>query len=207
MLPLHEWASREQLTDKPWLILGKGPSFSRRGEHDLSQFHLFGLNHVVRELEVDVAHAIDVDVIAQCGDKVRTNCRWLLMPRHPHVEFDPTSKRIEDFFDELPVLRELDDDGRLVWYNLANYRRVGDAPVIKARYFSAEAAFNILATVGVKAVRTLGVDGGRGYSAAFQDLPALANGRVSFDVQFSEIGKIVRANRMDYAPLETRDRA
>src|SRR5919198_1191484 len=204
MLALHEWAARERLTDKPWLIVGKGPSFGHHDEYDLSRFHVFGLNHVVRELEVDVAHAIDIDVVAQCEAAVRANCRWLMLPRHPHVQFDPTSKRLEDFFDEIPVLRQLDEEGRLVWYNLANYRQVGDAPVIKARFFSAEAAFNILGVAGVKTVRTLGIDGGRAYSPAFEDLEGatmLANGRESFDVQFAEIEKIVRANRMDYAPL------
>ena len=71
------------------------------------------------------------------------------MPRHPHVGFQPTERRLEDFFDELPVLRELDEQGRLVWYNAATRPPVGDSPVIGVRYFSSEAAMNILGEMGV----------------------------------------------------------
>jgi hypothetical protein len=45
----------------PWLIFGKGPSFSERGRFDLSPYRTLSLNHVVREGPVDVAHAIDLD--------------------------------------------------------------------------------------------------------------------------------------------------
>jgi hypothetical protein len=204
MLELREWASAIDLHSKPWLILGKGPTFARHIDFDLAAFHTISLNHAVRALTVDVAHMIDVDVAADCADALRENCRWLLMPRHPHVRFDPTGRRLEDFFDEIPILRELDEQGRLVWYNLSSARPVGNSPVIRARFFSAEAAIGVLAAVGVKEVRSLGVDGGRGYSKAFAELEAttmLANTRVSFDQQFVEIERIVRENGMEYAPL------
>src|SRR5438094_870438 len=64
--------------------------------------------------------------------------------------------------------------------------------------------FNLLARMGVKTVRTLGLDGGRGYSLAFSDLEAkthLAAGHSSFDSQFIEMRQIVQRHGMDYAPL------
>ena len=164
MIALGEWARSNPLPDKPWLLLGKGPTFSRRSEFDLEMYNLLGLNHVVRELEVDVAHAIDVDVVSACSDVLRTNCRWLMMPRRPHEDFRPAPKLLEEFFDELPVLRELSEAGRLVWYNLSNSPPVGHAPVIGAKWFSSEAALNILGYLDVPTVRSLGIDGGRGYS-------------------------------------------
>jgi hypothetical protein len=204
MLELRDWARQLDVHAKPWLILGKGPTFARHPEFDLRSFHTISLNHVVREVRVDVAHMIDADVAADCAEALRTNCRWLLMPRYPHVEFDPTGRRLEDFFDEVPILRELDEEGRLAWYNLSSAKPEGDSPVIRARFFSAEAALHVAATVGAKTVRSLGVDGGRGYSRAFTDLEGktmLANTRVSFDQQFAEMDKIVREYGIDYAPL------
>lgn len=204
MIDLNEWRATADLPPKPWLVLGKGPTFTRYTDFDLGRFNLLALNDVVRELDVDVAHAIDIDVAARCADALRTNCGWLIMPRHPHVDFDPTPKRLEDFFEDYPVLRELDEQGRLVWYNLSNSKPVGDAPIIKARFFSAEAAFDLLGTVGVTQVRSLGIDGGRGYSKAFKDLASvtmLANTRTSFDEQFGEIARIVKKHGMEYAPL------
>lgn len=204
MIDLREWGQTAELPAKPWLVLGKGPTFARHTEFDLSEFNLLALNDVVRELGVDVAHAIDIDVAARCAEALRTNCRWLVMPRHPHVDFDPTPRRLEDFFDEYPVLRELDAQGRLVWYNLSNSKPVGDAPSITARFFSVEAAFDLLGAVGVREVRSLGIDGGRGYSSAFEDLEnvtMLANTRTTFDEQFGEIARIVAKHGMEYAPL------
>jgi hypothetical protein len=204
VIDLRRWAEATDLPPKPWLILGKGPTFSRRDDFDLTAFNLLALNDVVRELEVDIAHAIDVDVAARNADALRSNARWLIMPRRPHLDFRPAPRLLEEFFDEIPVLRELSEQGRLVWYNLSNSKPVGDAPVIGARFFSAEAALNVLGEVGVKRVRSLGVDGGRGYSPAFQDLEGttmLANTRTSFDEQFAEIERIVARHGMDYHPL------
>jgi Glycosyl transferase family 8 len=204
MIDLRDWARTNGLAAKPWLILGKGPTFSRRRDFDLGRFNLLALNHVVRALRVDVAHAIDVDVVRSCADALRTNCKWLMMPRRPHEDFKPAPRLLEDFFDELPVLRELSESGRLVWYNLSNSPPVEDAPVIGVRWFSSEAALNILGTIGAKEVRSLGLDGGRGYSNEFKDIEGatmLANSHETFDIQFAEIEKIVRDHGLDYAPL------
>jgi hypothetical protein len=203
VLRLDEWTTTPGLRDRPWLILGKGPTFGRRDEFDLSQYRLLALNHVVRELPVDVAHAIDVDVVADCAQAIRQNSKWLIMPRRPHVENRP-GPLLEEHFDDVPVLRELAEAGRLVWYNLSNAEPVGDAPVIRTRYFSVEAALGILVEAGVRQVRTLGIDGGRAYSRSFADLEQktmLSNTRVSFDDQFDEIERTVRESGIDYAPL------
>jgi hypothetical protein len=204
VIDLRQWASSHRLPDRPWLLLGKGPTFGRVREVRLDAFNVLGLNHVVREVPVDVAHAIDLDVVAACADQLRENCGWLVLPRRPHIDFRPAPRLLETFLDEIPILRELSDQGRLVYYNLSNSPAVDDAPVIKVRFFSAEAALNILAFAGARTIRSLGIDGGRGYSSSFQDLEQetmLANGRESFDVQFAEIDAIVNKQNLDYAPL------
>jgi len=203
MIGLDEWAQSPGLRDKPWLLLGKGPTFARRVDFDLSGYRLVGLNHVVRELPVDVAHAIDVDVVSDCAVEILRNSRWLIMPRRPHVANQP-GPLLEEHFDDVPVLRELSEEGRLVWYNLSNAEPIGDVPIIQACFFSVEAALGILVAVGVRRVRSLGIDGGRGYSTSFADLEQstmLSNTRVSFDEQFGEIDRIVRESGIDYAPL------
>jgi hypothetical protein len=204
MLELVSWWRGCGLSPRPWLILGKGPSFARRHEFDLSAYHLLALNDAARELDVTVAHAIDIDVVARCGTDLARRCRWLLMPRRPHVNCRAGGKLLEEYFGDLPVLRHLADEGRLVWYNLSSSRPVGDSPVIRPRYFSAEAVLDVLGTLGVRQVRSLGVDGGTGYSPEFADLAGtthLANGHESFDVQFARIDEIVARHRLDYAPL------
>jgi hypothetical protein len=201
MIELRNWIQSTQFDPKPWLLLGKGPSFSRRGEFDLDGFNLLGLNDVVEEQRVHVAHVIDLDVVQRAGGHLLDNCDFLVMARRPHVGFKPGPRRLEDYFDEVPVLRELDGRGRLVWYNAATSPPIGDSPVIGIRYFSSEAALNILGEMGVTKVRSLGIDGGQVYGREFADLPELHNGLPSFDAQFREMEDIIGSRGMDYDPL------
>ena len=201
MIELRDWIQKSSFDDRPWLVLGKGPSFSRRAEFPLGEYNRLSLNHVVAEQRVDVAHVIDIDVIEACADALPGNCDFLLMPRRPHVKQSPGTKLLEDWFDQIPVLRQLDEQGKLVWYNAATSNPVGDSPVIGIRYFSSEAVFNILGEMGVRKVSSLGLDGGTLYGQEFTDLTPLENARPSFDAQFREIEDIVRERGMDYDPL------
>src|SRR5205085_10362452 len=201
VLELTEWFRQATFADRPWLILGKGPTFDRRDRFDLTAFNTLALNHVVGVVPVDVAHIVDIGVIGDCADQLLDNCRWLVMPRHPNVANVRHPRLLEDHFDEHPVLRELDRQGRLVWYNLLGSRPEGSSPVIPVRYFSSEAALAILARMGARTVRSLGVDGGRSYSHAFGHLDAttrLANGYQAFDIQFDQMQAIVEQYGLDY---------
>lgn len=204
MIELREWIRGLDLPGKPWLLLGKGPTLEKLGTIDTSRYNVIGLNHVGRDHAVDVGHVIDASVIDDCGHALLRNCRFLVMPRHPHVNCSATSTPLEDFVEESPVLRRFEEEGRLVWYNLSTSRPVGDSPVVEATFFSAEAALRILGTMGVDTVRTLGVDGGRGYSHRFADLERrtmFANGRQSFDEQTAELDRIAEEHGIDLAPL------
>lgn len=202
MLELREWFRTLPPDDRPWLVLGKGPTFGRRSEFDLSQYRLLALNHVVRELPVEVAHIIDIDVVDDCADRLLENCRWLLMPRVPHIQQRAGHARLEDYRDALPVLRELDAQGRLVWYNARTGPRIGDSPVIDVRNVSSEAALGVLGELGAQTVRSLGIDGGTGYSAAFSSFSGGGrSGPPPYDRQFAQMERIVNRYQMDYAPL------
>ena len=139
MIELRDWISSAGFEPKPWLVLGKGPSFARRGEFPLEDYNLMGLNDVVGEQKVDVAHIIDVDVVPKVAEALPENARFLLMPRRPHVNFRPAERRLEDHFADHPVLRELDEQGRLVWYNASTGAAVDDSPTLGVRFFSSEA--------------------------------------------------------------------
>ena len=71
MIEFADWIRNVRFAPKPWLVLGKGPTFARRGEFDLTGFHRFALNHVVRELSVQIAHMIDADVAEARRDDPR----------------------------------------------------------------------------------------------------------------------------------------
>jgi hypothetical protein len=191
-----------------WLILGKGPSFSKFSSEVASSFTLLALNHAIRDVPGAIAHIIDLDVVDECADSLLRESAALVMPWVPHVKNLAGQKNLGQLSDDHPVLRAMRDSGRLLWYNLqtatASAHRA-EAPVVPTRYFSAEAAVGLLALSGVKTMRTLGVDGGSQYASTFRDLnetTLLANGRSSFDKQFEEIARAVFQWNLDFGPLD-----
>lgn len=207
MRSFFDW-SQEGIEDlnKPWLILGKGPSFSKLHEFDTTDYLKLSLNHAVREVKVKLAHIVDFDVAETLGGILDENAEYVVMPWHPHVKCKASRLSLEELIQGCPVLLKLDSQGRLLWYNAQTSREPNPSSsvVVGLRYFSVEAALNLLALAGVKKIRTLGVDGGNSYSGTFKDLndkTLLANGRTSFDIQFSELRKTIRNFNLDFSPL------
>lgn len=190
----------------PWLIFGKGPSFAKRDQFDLSGYRTVSLNHVVREIAVDVAHVIDIDVVSHCGQTILENCNVLVVPWHPHVNNQPTKDTLQELVERNEFLQAMDQQGRLLWYNLSTWPEpYGDGPVVDVRYFSAEAVLSLLVKAGAKKVRSLGVDGGASYARQFRDLTdktLLANRRRTFNKQFEHIAQIIVKTGIDFAPLD-----
>jgi hypothetical protein len=207
MQSFFEWFQSRSIDPKqPWLILGKGPSFAKRNEFDLSQYYTMSLNHAVRELAVRVAHMIDLDVVGDCGEMILRNAEFLVLPWMPHVRNRPGLRNLGELAQTHPVLRDLDQKGRLLWYNHSRASRPhGDSPVVRVKFFSGVAALNLLVQAGVRTIRSLGIDGGAAYSEEFSDLrdkTLLSNHRSTFDRQFEEIARTIAATGIDYSPLD-----
>ncbi|MEO7938317.1 MAG: hypothetical protein ABIR55_06810, partial [Burkholderiaceae bacterium] len=200
-----QWAASQHMQARSWLILGKGPSYAKFAAANTDDYRLLALNHVVRQQPVDIAHAIDLDVVHDCADGLLQNAGVLWMPAHPHVDCKPSQRPLWSWCDEIPVLAQLAREGRLAWYNASTWPKPHPrSPVVDVRFFSAEAALHALALCGAKVVRSLGVDGGNRYADQFEDLRGrtlLANGHPSFDRQFEGISRIIRATGVQYSPL------
>jgi hypothetical protein len=206
MQHFFEWFAQHGEAGRPWLVLGKGPSFSLRTSIDLSAYQLLSLNHAVREQPVLLAHLIDLDVAEACEEALLRQAAHVVLPWYPHVDNAPGARSLEELVPEHPLLRRLSEEGRLLWYDLSVApRRHGPGPVVQASFFSAEAAVSLLALAGVRRIRSLGVDGGAAYSPAFQDLEGrtlLANGQPRFDLQFQGIARTMLQTGVDFAPLD-----
>jgi hypothetical protein len=187
---------------RPWLVLGKGPSFTFHQTVDADDFNIFGLNHVVLEKEIDIAHMIDLDVVEACADTLQRNARYLLMPWFPHVKNKPGKSSLEQLVKEVPVLGALASEGRLLWYNKVGSPIQGDSPPVPVTYFSAEAPYALLGMAGVRTIRSLGIDGGVSYASNFKKLATLlSNGQPAFDKQFKEIARSIMTYKIDASPL------
>lgn len=207
----YDWLNdndQSLLKEKPWLILGKGPTFSKHIQYDLSGYNVIALNHVVEKIKVNFAHVIDIDVLDLCQSKIDDHAAYLVMPWVPHSENKPGKHDLIELIQKVPLLNKLSSERRLLFYNHVAQRKGGSSPLVDVRYFSAEAVVKLLAISGVKKVRTLGVDGGDNYSDEFNHLNSvslLSNGRQTFNKQFAEISKTVMDNDMDFAPLDVQN--
>lgn len=187
---------------KPWVVVGKGPTFARAHEVDWDEYHVLALNHAMAASPAFVGHAIDIEVIDQLGEAVREIPR-LVMPWLPNVGCKPSKVTLDQHLKGRPHLAKMAAQRRLMFYNSSQaphkLRRRG--PVVRVRYFSAVAAVNLLAMSGVKKIFTLGVDGGSSYAPNFDKKTLLVNGRPSFDIQFKEIRQTEKNRGVTVTPL------
>lgn len=203
MTALHwfDWFSLAHKA-KPWLVVGKGPTFARSGEVDWDKYHVLALNHAMTACPALVGHAIDADVLDHLGDEL-IKVPLVVMPWRPNVDNRVNNLSLDDHMKGRPRLAEMAKGRRVMFYNSdqcpPKLRRRG--PLVRVRYFSAVAAINLLAASGVKRIFTIGVDGGSSYAPNFDKTTLLANGRESFDVQFKEILGTVKKYGVEVSPL------
>lgn len=206
MIDLARWQQDVGFDERPWLLVGMGPTFGRRGEFDLAGFRRIGVGAVVREFPVEVAYVADVDLLPALAASLANNAQWLVMPRFPRLAGRARAERpLESFFEEHPALRAISDRGRLVWHDAGDPglpARSATEP-LRARLFDAEAALRLAARLGAKVVRTLGVDGGRGHHEAFADVVGRERpvGLPSYDLQFARFDEVVRETGVDVESL------
>lgn len=188
--------------EKPWLVVGKGPTFARAHEVDWDRYHVLALNHAMTKSPALVGHAIDIEVVDHLGESILEVPR-VVMPWLPNVNCKPSKTTLDEHLKTRPHLARLAAKRRLHWYNSDQapnkLRRRG--PLVRVRYFSAVAAVNLLAASGVRQIFTLGVDGGSSYAPDFDKKTLLVNGRDSFDVQFKEIRQTEKSRGVKVTPL------
>ncbi len=222
MQNFFSWIKTTNINDKPWLIVGKGPSFASFGQVDPEEYNIISLNHVVREGKVRLAHCIDLDVVVSCVESILANADYMVIPFQPHINNNPSDKTILELIEEVPELRKIKESGRLLWYHKKSFdalhnQKAGERkllldgkvvvdgfPVVPVSFFSSEAAVNLLAMSGIRKIRTLGIDGGTNYNRNFNDIKdqtLLANGQKTFSIQFRSIAFTIMQKNLDYAPL------
>lgn len=196
---------KKKIPNKPWLIVGKGPSFIKIYDDIIpAKYNIFGLNHVAKLIPTFLTSVIDIEVL---DNDIISKSQNIIMPWHPHTCFSPSSRCLHALakYDNA-LLRFLDEEGKLYWYNLSTWKAEPNAPVfpiIMTKFFSAEAAFQILGNLGVKEVFSVGLDGGKLYAQDFYDLKLkpLTNTQPDFDRQFTQIDKTLKKFGLNHIPL------
>jgi hypothetical protein len=193
---------------KPWLVIGKGPSFSKVSSFDLRKYHSVALNHAVNKIDgVDYVHVADLDVFDKISNTLESCKATLVTPYFLHSENKASVNLSVDSIvsnrdkPHHELFSSLFKQNRLLTYRSSNLnymcKRKDIGRTVYVRYFSSVAVINLLAVSGVKNITIVGIDGGTKYDKQFSDLTALTNGRKSFDVQFKEIAVSTRRYKLD----------
>lgn len=204
---------------KPWLVLGKGPSFAKYHSGLADMHNVFALNHAMRGTRALVGHAADIEVFDHLKIGDLSGIEYLCVPWIPHVRqkrpfypgksfFGPGPRTLIEYCQANQVLQEFLQRARLLSYNLSSApktRRDASLPTVDAYTFSAAIAVRLLAQSGATEVRTLGIDGGNAYSSAFRDvepMTKLQTIQANFDSQFLEISKTMNQFSFVSGPLD-----
>lgn len=194
----------------PWLIVGKGPTFSRIAGQKIS-LPMVLLNHAGPALAASgaqydrgkaVANLIDLEILDVCGEELAAAAHFVLMPWEPNLAFKRCGRTLAQLAErDYPILQTLADEYRLIVYNRTNAKRVHPtAPEIPVVYGSAEAPMGLLGRLGVRQCFLAGLDGGTKYAPEFAGLTPGTNGR-TFDEQRVMVGKIAKRYRMVLSPV------
>jgi len=183
---------------RPFLLAGMGPSFSRVHSFKLDNYNVLGINKVVREIHVDICSIIDYYIVDKVADSIDKQAKYLVMPYFPHFSCRPFPQlNIGEATKNLK--KEIKD--KLLCYNLSTIRiKVNKSPTIFAYYFTAEASLNLIAQLGCKEVKAIGIDGGLERANEFSDHgPIDPRG---FDMQWEGMAKTIARHGINYSNLD-----
>ena len=187
-------------TNKPILVIGKGPTFERINELNLNDYFVIGMNEVCQIIKCDIGHFIDVEVLSHNFIK---NCTTIISPVRPHKDCKVSNRYLVTWY-FIPYDEQLNALKKLYCYNCTTYKGAhftDFGPAVKVKYFSVEAVFRLLGLKGVTKIYTIGIDGGWSYAKDFADLKPLRNGRSSFNEQFKELEQIIHKFNIQWVPL------
>ena len=170
---------------KPWLICGKGPSFSKKSGYDLNKFNILAINETNNHVLSLIAFYTDYE---GWTNTQYCSSRAIMMPFWPHFDGSPHERK------PLPVIMQKDvhlraSPGMVYFFDLDRHSSIGikgpSDMVLTANSKATEAAFMMLGLMGFKKIFTLGVDGGIFLDELFGESNK-TNGN-SYDTQFEFI--------------------
>lgn len=184
---------------KPVLIVGKGPTMDRIKEVDLSAYTTIALNHTCALFYPDYAHFIDLDAYLDCEHFLARTHTIIIMPFFPHIGEKPREGRsLEKVIKkEISLCRKSIED-KLLYYYLSTAPNPTDYPTVKVHHFSGEAIVRLLGLLGIKEIRTLGVDGGKEEASLFKHTRSRPP---TYEPQMEWIHKTVKEFDINYKPL------
>ena len=200
MINISQWWAQNS-NGKTWLVVGQDASLQKHGEFDLSEFSILALDGAIATLErADIAATLDLETVKTAGAAMDARAKFVLLPRFANLNGQLQTKPLEAFFGDFPLLKKWDEAGRLLVCDLstaptlaaATSGQSADNPVFPAGPNAAETMIGVLAQLGQKNFRTLGLD--------FRLRAAPVAGAVALPLERG-IGEVIFRHDLDLLPL------
>jgi hypothetical protein len=126
------------------------------------------------------------------------------MPWQPHgLDGTADRKTLIDIKSDNAVIDRYYQNERLLFYNLITGEDPNPEDVVTPVTFgSGDILVCLLARVGVRKIRTVGLDGGSSYAKSFENLKPLKFGANTYSAQKPAIDNFIKSYGLDFAALD-----
>lgn len=187
-----------RIAGRPVLVLGKGPSLEPQAFETARRNHaVVGINQTVARFPVDVAFFIDIEPFLEVRESLLASDCAVILPWRPNQRTwrrsrsAPMASTLLELTQSDELVRELEAQQRLFYFHTRAPAAASQRNVFPPNLVSLSSLLQILADIGVTEVRTLGIDGGTGYSSALQASSLPTQLRNGYSKQFPILRKIV----------------
>ena len=196
MIHISQWWAQNS-NGKTWLAAGEDASLQKIGDFNWSEFSILALDGAIETLErADVAATLDLENVRANGEAMDARAQFVLLPRYANLKGQLQTKPLEAFFGDFPLLKKWDDANRLLVCDLstapASTAATAGETIFPAGPNAAETVIGVLAQLGQKKFRTIGLD--------FRLRSAPAEGAVALPLGRG-IGEVILRHDLDLLPL------
>ncbi len=164
------WLSAERRNERPWLLVGAAARAEDVAVARRQGFLVMALGAAATRVEADLAYVVDAELIAEGGEALAAQARALLVPQDLHNDGWAAGRTLRSWAADLPVLRQLHEDDRLVRFALWT----GGGDGVEGDFASDEVPLRLLAAAGVRRVHRLGLPEAGATTTGFEGLTTLA---------------------------------
>lgn len=190
-------ALTEMFNGRGVLVLGKGPSLQREAfDKAVLDRLVVSINQTAASFPVDAAFFIDIEPFDEVAEDLLASQCAVILPWHPNQRTwrrnrsRPMGITLVDLLESSVSLRELDRQGRLFYFHTKAPTTGAEHSTFPPNLVSLSSLLQLLAAVGARDIKTLGIDGGHGYSSELQASNLGTQLRNGYSKQFPILRKI-----------------
>ena len=190
-LHILDWFASHGRARRPWLLAGADADPEAVAAARREGMLVMSLGGAGARIEADLAYVVDAETLAAHGDELEHSAAFVLVPDDLHVAGWAGGRSLASWAADLPALRRLRDEGRLVRFALWT----GSPDGVQGDFDSQEVPLRLLAKAGVRQVRSLGV---RRMAPSCPGLDGLSS---MLDRQPDGLDALMRRTGLAYEPL------